>query len=159
MKLERLKRTLWIQEGAKRRIYKCPAGFWTLGVGHNLEELPISERAINIILEDDIELIRTELSYSIKNNFSISLKDLSDVRQEILINMAFNMGVPRLMKFKKTFSFIKNLDFFNASIEMLDSSWWKELHRLDMLDGRDSTDRAEYLAYAMGNNKFMKGGY
>lgn len=159
MQLERLKRTLWIQESAKRKMYRCPTGFLTIGVGHNLEQMPISERAIKVILEDDIELIKMELTYSIKNNFSISLKDLSPVRQEILINMAFNMGVPRLLKFKKTFAFIKKSQFVKASVEMLDSAWWKELHRLDMLDGRDSTDRAEYLSYAMKHDKFMKGGY
>jgi lysozyme len=37
--------------------------------------------------------------------------------------MAFNMGVPRLCKFKKMWAAIHNEDFTVASKEMLDSRW------------------------------------
>jgi len=41
----------------------------------------------------------------------------------VLIDMAFNLGVNGLLKFKKTLEFIKNGKFINASNEMLNSAW------------------------------------
>jgi lysozyme len=55
------------------------------------------------------------------NNFC----ELSDIRQEVLINMAYQMGT-RLFNFTKTKMYIEQRNFKQASIEMLDSSWYEQ---------------------------------
>jgi lysozyme len=55
------------------------------------------------------------------------VNDLDAVRQLILMDMAFNMGVPRLCKFKKMWGAIHDHKFDIASIEMLDSRWAKQV--------------------------------
>jgi len=66
--------------------------------------------------------------------------------QEVLLEMAYQMGVYKLLKFKKTIAFLVKQEYLNASVEMLDSLWYKQLHSLDMLDGTDSVNRAEKLS-------------
>ena len=53
--------------------------------------------------------------------------ELDEVRQRIIIDMAFNMGVPRLGKFKKMWQAIHDKDFASAKTEMLDSRWSKQV--------------------------------
>ncbi len=157
MQLERLKKQLLNDEGLRLEMYKCQVGKNTIGVGHNLDDRPISKRASMVILEDDINETYEELTNSLYAKFNIKLNLLSDVRIEVLMNMAFQMGVPRLMKFKNTFHYIKHEAWDLASTEMLDSFWFRQMHEFDMLDGTDSVNRAERLSYAMRENKFMKG--
>ena len=71
------------------------------------------------------------------------VNDLDAVRQLILMDMAFNMGVPRLCKFKKMWAAIHEQRFDIASIEMLDSRWAKQVGR-----------RAIKLSDAMKNGEF-----
>jgi lysozyme len=49
-----LKVQLAVDEGRKAKMYLDTVGKWTIGVGHNLSDKPISQRAIDVIFEDDI---------------------------------------------------------------------------------------------------------
>jgi lysozyme len=49
--------------------------------------------------------------------------ELDEIRQRVIIDMAFNMGVPRLNKFKKMWKAIEEENFEEAKIQMLDSRW------------------------------------
>ena len=53
-------------------------------------------------------------------------KSLDDVRQNVLIEMAFNLGINGLLNFKSMIKYLENGDFENASIEMLDSKWHRD---------------------------------
>ena len=53
--------------------------------------------------------------------------ELDEIRQRVIIDMAFNIGVPRLNKFVKMWKAIDNKDFPSAKIEMLDSRWAKQV--------------------------------
>lgn len=74
---------------------------------------------------------------------------LPEIIQEVLAEMAYQMGVSGLLKFKKTWKYLKDGEFEKASYEMLDSTWYRQLHELDMLDGTDSVNRAERLSQRM----------
>ena len=67
---------------------------------------------------------------------------LDDIRQMCLVDMGFNMGVPRLMKFVKMWGAIEVGDFYEASEQMLDSRWAKQVGK-----------RSEHLA------EMMRSGY
>ena len=70
-------------------------------------------------------------------------------KQEIIVEMCFQMGVGGVLKFKKMWEALKKFDYEMASKQMLDSSWAKQMHTMDMTDGKDGINRAERLAQKM----------
>jgi len=118
MNLERLKSTLVRHEGEKLEIYKCSMGYQTIGVGHNLDSKPISERVSRLMLEDDVE----DAIADCKRNISF-FDSLDDDCQEALVNLCFNMGIAKLMQFKKTLAFLQDGNREKAANELLDSRY------------------------------------
>ena len=55
--------------------------------------------------------------------------DRSQVRAEVLINMAFNMGVPGLLKFRRVLDAVRADDYEAAASHMLDSRWASQVRR------------------------------
>lgn len=108
-------------EGISLFPYRCPKGKLTIGVGRNIEDNGISKEEALFMLKNDIERCRKE----IENNIPC-FKALNEVRQDVLINMCFNMGINALLGFKKTLKYIEAGDFDSASVEMLDSKWARE---------------------------------
>ena len=111
-------------EGLELFPYEDSLGIVTIGVGRNLEERGISEDEAFYLLGNDIEVIWDEL---IKQHPIV--EDLDDQRQMILLDMAFNMGVPRLGKFKKMWAAIEDGDMNEASKQALDSRWADQVGR------------------------------
>ena len=70
------------------------------------------------LLGNDIDLCVDEL----ENNFTW-YKNLSDARQRVLVNMCFNLGLTRLLGFKKFLAALEAEDWDRAAEEMLDSKW------------------------------------
>ena len=85
-------------------------------------EWGITKENAYYLAENDIKIVEKEVCE--KHPCVI---ELDEVRQRIIIDMAFNMGVPRLGKFKKMWKAIDNKDFPSAKIEMLDSRWAKQV--------------------------------
>lgn len=112
--IEQLKK----HEGIRLKPYKCTAGKLTIGVGRNIEDRGISEDEAEYMLQNDIDICMHELSKNLPFFYGIP-----EVAQIVLIDMCFNMGMPRLLKFKKTLNYIADQDFKLASVEMLDSNW------------------------------------
>jgi lysozyme len=71
---------------------------------------------------NDIRIVENELC-----RVHPCVEDLDSVRQLILMDMAYNMGVPRLCKFKKMWAAIEEGSYEIASIEMMDSRWSKQV--------------------------------
>lgn len=115
--IEMLKR----HEGLRLELYHCTAGVPTVGYGHNLLT-PISEEAAELILRDDVNVVLNELD---KNVYW--WRDLPEDAQSVIINMCFNIGWPRLSKFKKFWAALEDRDFEKAASEMEDSLWFKQV--------------------------------
>ena len=122
MDIEALKDQLILHEGLKLKPYKCTAGKITIGVGRNIEDIGITEDEARSLLDNDILRVAQEL-----DNALPWWRDLSDVRQRVLLDMAFNIGTPTLMKFKNTLALIEAGEFEKASVEMLDSRWAEQV--------------------------------
>lgn len=122
MDIEALKDQLILHEGLKLKPYKCTAGKITIGVGRNIEDIGITEGEARALLDNDILRVAQEL-----DNGLPWWRDLSDVRQRVLLDMAFNLGTPTLMKFKNTLGLIEAGDFVGASEEMLRSRWAEQV--------------------------------
>ena len=85
-------RQLRLHEGERLIVYKCTAGKLTLGVGRNLEDLGISQDESAMMLAYDIERVCKELNTSLE-----WYRGLNDVRQRVIIDMAFNLGINGLI--------------------------------------------------------------
>ncbi|MDY0327551.1 MAG: glycoside hydrolase family protein [Arcobacteraceae bacterium] len=118
MNIEKLKDSIKKHEGLQLKIYTCPAGKLTIGYGRNVEDRGITQKEANILLENDILDIKLELEDKLP-----LFKFLDDVRQNVLVEMAFNLGIKGLLQFKKTLEYISLKDYDNASKEMLNSKW------------------------------------
>lgn len=134
---ERLKEQLKLHEGVKDRLYQDTVGKWTIGVGRNLSDKPISVTVIDIMLEEDVNEVILGL-----DKFLPWWKQLDSVRQRVLIDLAFNMGISGLLLFKRTLTDIKNGDWVVA-VQHLNESHWAE----QVGDGPGGVyDRAERLS-------------
>lgn len=121
MDFDKLKTLLRLNEGVRTTPYKCSEGFWTVGVGHNLDVKPLSMEAVEQILDDD-------LKDCIKEVTKLGVwEGLDEVRQAVLIDMCFNLGFVGLCKFKKMFAAMVLEDYDEAAKEMLNSRWARQV--------------------------------
>ncbi len=115
---ELVRKMLVRHEGLRLKPYRCTSGKLTIGIGRNLEDNGISEEEAYLMLDNDIN----EVIDNLKNKYDW-FERLNDVRKAVVIDMAFNLGIPRFGAFKKTISLIESEDFDGASKEMLNSKW------------------------------------
>ena len=120
----KIHKMLRIHEGVKSHVYKCSAGYETIGVGRNISStgLGLSDDEINYLLENDISRVRAELSSA----FSW-FDDLDEVRTDAIMDIAFNIGLSRLMTFKKALTAMNKKDYHQAAYEFLDSRWSEQV--------------------------------
>lgn len=122
MNREKLEAQLVIDEGKRARIYTDTVGKITGGVGRNLSDRPFSEDEITLMLHNDIELAAREL-----DRVTPWWRGLNDARQNVMVNMMFNLGAPRLLGFRKFLLYAEAGRFDAAGGEMLDSTWAKQV--------------------------------
>lgn len=116
---------LVLHEGLRQFPYKDTVGKITIGVGRNLTDKGLSHPEIHFLLENDIDGTWDGLAAALP-----WVKDLDDVRQRVLLDMAFNLGVAGLLKFKATLAAVERGDYAAAATNMLKSKWAKQVgHR------------------------------
>ena len=156
---EKLLEELVKHEGLRLQVYQDTLGIDTIGVGRNLEDRGISKEELDeldiptiehiyeygiteadamVLAQNDVQIVEEELLRA-----HPCVEDLDAVRQLVLVDMAFNMGVPRLCKFVKMWNAIHEKKFDIASKEMLDSRWANQVK-----------SRAVKLSNAMYNGEF-----
>ena len=121
MNKSRLREQLRHDEGVVPHAYQDSEGYWTIGVGRLIDERKgglLSPKEIEYLLDNDIERV----SIGLQKEWTW-FNDLNDVRQEVLANMRFNLGLANLRKFKRMISALERRDWVDASREMLDSKW------------------------------------
>jgi lysozyme len=105
-------------EGLRLKPYKCSAGKLTIGYGRNLEDYGITEDEAEYMLENNIEKMQEELYTSFP-----WLNNHDEVRQNVIENLCYNMGLGRLKTFKNMFHYLQLKDYENASKELLNSRY------------------------------------
>jgi lysozyme len=113
-------------EGVRYSVYKDTKGIDTVGVGHNLQakplpagwKCPLNDVQVDSLLDDDLEDVFHDLDCNLP-----WWTDLNDVRQRVLANMAFNLGINRLLGFKNTLVFMRQGKYDAAADGMLNSVW------------------------------------
>jgi GH24 family phage-related lysozyme (muramidase) len=142
---EKLARQLVRHEGRRSKVYLDTTGNPSIGVGFNLNRVDapkkiealglsygkvragdqeLSDRQIDQLLAEDIDAAIVDCK-ALFPRFS----DLSDVRQRVLIDMAFNLGDARLQQFKKMIANLNRGDFAAAANEMRDSKWYRQVKK------------------------------
>lgn len=128
----RIKEDLIKHEGYKDEIYLCTADEPTFGIGH-------------MIREDDPEygspigtkVDKERIDEAFEQDCAIAWADAEDIFGpldqypenviRVVVNMAFNLGKPRLSKFKKMVAAVKSKDFVEAANQMVDSRWYNQV--------------------------------
>ena len=134
---EALVRQLRLHEGERLVPYRCTAGKLTIGVGRNLEDRGITAQESAYLLNNDITSTQAALLKALP-----WVGELDDVRQRVLIDMAFNMGMGTLLTFKNTLGAIRAGDYQRGAAMMLDSRWARQVGQ-----------RAERLSRMMATGK------
>ena len=122
MNREQLIEELKIDEGVVLTLYKCSAGKNTIGVGRNIDDRGITEDESDYLLSNDIDLCVKELEGTFP-----WFQTLSDTRQRVMVNMCFNLGLSRLMGFRKFLAAMEAGEWETAGVEMLDSKWARQV--------------------------------
>ena len=105
-------------ESLKLEPYKDSKGILTIGVGRNLEERGITEEEAMYLLRNDIKIAWRECLQHVPH-----FRKMSTTRQMAMVDMMFNLGLPRFLGFKKMLRALERQDYVWAAEEMLDSKW------------------------------------
>lgn len=108
-------------EGFSGTVYEDTLGFDTIGFG---TKLPLTEEEAELLLRERLNKKIQHLSI-----YKPIIRTLDQERQDVLANMAYQMGIRGVLNFKKMWKAIENKDYVNASIEMLDSRWHEQTPR------------------------------
>lgn len=129
-------------EGFREKPYTCPAGKLTIGYGFNIEDEGLLEEVADFWLERLVWKVEREIMG--REELGDWSMDSASPRWGVLVNMGYNLGVPRLMGFKKMWAAIKAEDWETAANEMLDSKWSRQVGK-----------RAERLAEQMRTGEWQ----
>ena len=112
-------------EGVETHAYKCTADKITIGVGRNIDPaggIGLEDHEIDYLLTNDVTRVVTELN----NNFDWFFY-LNQARKDALVDMCFNLGLPRLKQFKNALAAMGNEDYELAAEEFLNSRWAEQV--------------------------------
>jgi len=118
LNIDQLKDDLVLDEGLRLKPYKDTVGKVTIGIGRNLDDVGITENEARYLLENDIGVAMSELDRE-----APWWRDLPEPAQRGLVNMCFNLGWPRLSKFRGMLGALEAGDYHSAAEEALDSRW------------------------------------
>ena len=108
-------------EGFSSVVYKCTAGYDTIGYGKRIKYLQVTEEQSTEWLEEDLE----NLKYTLSGKYDWFLPAPQEVK-DIVMNMAYQLGPSAFGRFKKTIKYIANKDYEMCAVEMLDSKWARD---------------------------------
>ena len=122
-------------EGFRAKPYYCPAGKLTQGYGRNLEALPLddyeqtflnSDGSVDRAVAEDWAMEEIEHCYSMLTTLDF-FNPMDDVRQAVIIDMCYNLGMAGLLKFKGMIKALESQDYGGAAVEMINSRWYKQV--------------------------------
>lgn len=110
-------------EGLSNVLYKCTSNKVSIGYGRNLEDVGISKDEAEYLLKNDIDIALDEVSEH------FDMPNLPEPAQIVLVDMCFNMGISRLLNFRKMIQAMQEDDWDKAADELLDSKYAAQTKR------------------------------
>ena len=146
MNLNKLQEEIMFSEGVKYEIYRCSEGYPTAGIGHLITEWD------NDYFDKPIgtEVSKEQVAKWFETDLGVAIADMEKFTEgmtvdenikECVTHMVFQLGLPRLNKFKKFKQALLDNDIETAQAEMKDSLWY-----------RQTTNRAERLIQKLGKS-------
>jgi len=133
MNKTRLINSIKRHEGKRNLPYRDGEGKLTIGYGHNLENKPLPDDVLELLLRHDVEDAITGARAALP-----CFDSLDEVRQEVVVEMVFNLGLNGFKSFKRMLRALQDYNYAAAADEMLDSRWREQVGK-----------RAETLAERM----------
>lgn len=140
---------LILHEGLRLEPYICPAGYWTIGVGRNLESKGLTGAEQKFIFGRDdyskqevMELLKKrgitkdQALFLLRRDIEDAVQDLKNfdwfealdpIRRKVVIDMRYNLGPTRFRGFRKMIAALARGDYKAAAAEMVDSRWYHEV--------------------------------
>ena len=139
MNIDKLREEIAYDEGSVNEIYLDHLGLPTFGIGHLVLDsdpeygqevgTPVSQDRCNSAFDSDVQTVLSDCE-----RLYPDFDDLPEEVQLIVANMMFNMGRPRLSKFKGMKAGVDSQNWNAAADEMIDSSWYRQVpHRAGRL--------------------------
>ena len=142
-----LQKQLEDEEDKRSCVYKDHLGYYTIGIGRLVDSRKgargLRDVEIKFMLDNDVEELVGDI-----NSMLPWFSKLDAVRQDVIIMMAFQMGLQGMLAFNTTLGFVKDGEYEEASKQMLKSRWAKQ-----------TPDRAKRMAEQMrtGIRQFKPG--
>ena len=139
MDINKLREQLEVDEGCEYKIYNDHLGYATFGIGHLIKESDdeygqslgsaVSPERVIEAFESDCESVLRDCDILYED-----FGDLPEEAQQVIANMMFNLGRPRLSKFAGMKRGVDARDWEQAADEMVDSNWYRQItNRADRL--------------------------
>src|SRR6056300_1435103 len=132
MNIDQLRKELEVDDGVKYEIYNDHLGYPTFGIGHLVIDndpeygqevgTSVSEDRVAEAFDNDVETVIDDCK-----KLYPDFDELPEECQLIIANMMFNMGRPRLSKFKGMKAGVDSQDWNKAADEMIDSAWYRQV--------------------------------
>ena len=132
MDIEKLREQLKIDEGCVYEIYNDHLGYATFGIGHLVTEsdpehgsdigTEVSESRVVEAFEQDVQTVLSDCAILYPD-----FDELPEETQQVIANMMFNLGRPRLSAFKGMKAGVDARDWNEAADQMVDSRWYRQV--------------------------------
>ena len=132
MNKDKLREEIAEDEGCKYEIYLDHLGLPTCGIGHLITEVDEEHgKAVGTVVEQERvkQLFTLDMAVTI-DECKVLYPDFDDLPEEcqhIIANMMFNMGRPRLSKFKDMKAAVDARSWDSAADAMVDSRWYTQV--------------------------------
>ncbi len=128
-------RLIW-EEGLKYSPYKCPSGFNTIGVGHNMDANPLP-KSMQAYLDEHgklelvqiMQLLEKDIDYAENGARKLfeSFNDLTENRKVAIVDLVYNLGVAGLSKFITFGAAVRQQNWDAAAAALRNSKWYKQV--------------------------------
>lgn len=130
MNLELLEAELRRDEGVRYSVYLDTESLPTVGVGHNCKvsplptgwACPLTDGQVNQLLAQDIASTLAKLDKALP-----WWRQMDEVRQRVIANMCFNLGIGGLLGFKNTLAAMQRGSYAVAAAGMKASAWYRQV--------------------------------
>lgn len=117
-----------VHEGERRlpngrhQLYKCPAGYWTIGWGRNLDAKGLSDAEAELLLQNDLREACAEL-----DGLAPWWRRLEVPRRVVMVDLMFVLGPTKLAKFAPTLALIEAGDYAGAAARLRRTKWFSDV--------------------------------
>lgn len=111
-------------EGYRRHAYQCPAGYWTIGIGRNIDRNGpgITLAEAEVLLRNDLIRLAHELDAALP-----WWRQQDPVRRAVMLDLAFNLGTTKLLTFRRTLNSWQQGDYAGAATQLLQSAYAQQV--------------------------------